>query len=89
MTKKNSRGWKYSSSNNCYVASGKEYAVHPPLPSVKPHVTKAKANKKLIGATKEVESAKLKRTCKKGKVTDLDIIDILRTSVNNVIVKQG
>ena len=88
MTKNDSRVWTYSNSKNCYVASGKDYTAYPPLSSRKPHVTNKKANKKSIGATKEVESEKLKSTYKKGKVTDLSIIDILKTPVNNVIVKK-
>ena len=81
----NEKGWTYSNSKNCYVIPKTDYVAYPPLPSGNAKI--AKANKKSIGATKEVESAKLKITCKKGKVTDLDIIDILRTPVNNVIVK--
>ena len=35
MTQKNSRGWTYSSSKNCYVKPGTDYASYPPLPSRK------------------------------------------------------
>ena len=58
--------WRYNKRTNCYVEL--DYADCPSLPPPPaPHVTKAKANKKLIGVTKEVESMKLKSTCKRGK----------------------
>ena len=63
--------WRYNKRTNCYVEL--DYADCPPLPPPPPpapNVTIAKANKKLIGVTKEVESMKLKSTYK-GKVTDL------------------
>ena len=77
-------GWKYNKHTKCYVKLN--YAKFTPLPP--PHVTKVKANKKLIIVTKEVESVKLKSTCKKEKVADRGIIDVFGTPANKVIVKQ-
>ena len=43
MTQKNSRGWTYSNSKNCYVAPGKNYASYPPLPSGKKSSSEVKS----------------------------------------------
>ena len=43
MTQKNSRGWTYSSSKNCYVAPAKDYASYPPLPSRKKSASAGKS----------------------------------------------
>ena len=43
MTQKNSRGWTYSNSKNCYVAPGKDYASYPPLPSRKKSASAGKS----------------------------------------------
>ena len=45
MTQKNSSGWTYSSSKNCYFAPAKDYASYPPLPSRKKSASAGKSIK--------------------------------------------